>query len=269
MEIHCNNQRVVITAGGSGIGRVIAETFSRNGAKVHVCDIDEKILEMLCSSIPKISVTRADVSSLEETNRLFEDVAEIMGGLDILINNAGIAGPTDSAEKISPEDWDRTLAVNINGQFYCARKAIPLLKEAGGGCVVNLSSAAIWKGGYPMRLPYAVSKKAVIGLTETLAMELGPFNIRVNSVLPGTVEGARMHRVLKEREKATGIPAPEILKRAVSSSSMRSLVTEREVADLILFLCSDKARHISGQTISVCANFEGHHSADCGDFPSE
>jgi NAD(P)-dependent dehydrogenase (short-subunit alcohol dehydrogenase family) len=259
----------VITAGGSGIGRVIAETFSRNGARVHVCDIDEKSLEMLCARIPEVSVTRADVSSLEETDQLFQDAVDIMGGLDILINNAGIAGPTDSAEKISPVDWNRTLAVNINGQFYCARLAIPLLKKAGGGCVVNLSSAAIWKGGYPMRLPYAVSKKAVLGLTETLAMESGPYNIRVNSVLPGTVEGARMYRVLNEREKATGIPAPEILKRAVSSSSMRSSVAEQEVADLILFLCSDKARHISGQTISVCGNFEGHHSAEGADTPFE
>ena len=119
-----------------------------------------------------------------------------------------------------------------------------------------------------MRLPYAVSKKAVIGLTETLAMELGPFNIRVNSVLPGIVEGNRVRRVLKDREEATGIPASEILKLAVSSTSMRSSVSEQEVADLILFLGSDKARHISGQIISVCGNFEGHRSADIEDLPT-
>ena len=262
MEIHLSGSRAVVTGGGGGIGRVIAETFAREGIRVHVCDVDGRALERLTARNKTITATVADVSKSLEVDRLFGDAVQSLGGLDILINNAGIAGPTAPVEEISDEDWEHTLAVNINGQFYCAKKAIPLIKAAGGGSIVNVSSAAIWKGGFPRRLPYATSKVAVLGFTQTLAMDAGPSNIRVNAVLPGTILGDRLNRVLEARSKLTGVSAEEIFKRVVASSSMRSAVTEQEVANLVCFLCSDEARPISGQTITVCGNFEGHHSAD-------
>src|SRR5690606_36361061 len=126
---------------------------------------------------------------------LFEAAAGSLGGLDVLVNNAGVAGPTLPVEKISDEDWRRTQAVNLDGQFFCVRRAVPLLREAGGGSIVNLSSAA-GRFGFPLRTPYSASKWAVVGFSRSLAMELGPDGIRVNALCPGAVQGERIDRVI-------------------------------------------------------------------------
>ncbi|MBW2175672.1 MAG: SDR family oxidoreductase, partial [Deltaproteobacteria bacterium] len=170
--------------------------------------------------------------------------------LDVLVNNAGIAGPTAPIEAVDPEDWDRTMAVNINGQFYCARKAVPLLKEAGGGSIINMSSSAGIMG-YPFRSPYAASKWAVIGLTKTMAMELGEFNVRVNAVCPNAVEGPRMDAVIEAEAKVKGITEEEVYACLVQGTSMRTFVTAEDVSNMILFLCSDAGKRISGQALSV------------------
>jgi NAD(P)-dependent dehydrogenase (short-subunit alcohol dehydrogenase family) len=264
MEIHFSANRVLVTGGGSGIGRVIAETFARDGVRVHVCDVDEQALANLKAQHANIKATLADVSKPQDVGRLFDDAVQSLGGLDVLVNNAGIAGPTAPAENVSLQEWEHTLAVNITGQFSCVQKAIPLIKAAGGGSIVNISSAAIWKGGFPRRTPYATSKVAVIGFTQTLAMEVGPSNIRVNAVLPGAVIGDRLNRVIEARARETGESVEEIFEKSVAASSMRTAVSEQEVANLVCFLCSDEARPISGQTISVCGNFEGHHGVDWG-----
>jgi len=262
MQILTTGKRVLVTGGGSGIGRVIAETFFHNGSRVHVCDVDQYLLDDLHSQYPDIITTLTDISKTEDVRNLFKDSKKHMGGLDILVNNAGIAGPTAYTEEVTPKEWNRTLDVNISGQFYCAREGIPLMKSVGGGCIINISSAAIWKGGFPMRIPYATSKVAVIGFTETLAMEVGPYNIRVNAVLPGAVLGDRLQRVMEARAKTSNESVEDLLKKGISCHSMRTAITPQEIANLVFFLCSDAACHISGQTISVCGNFEGCHGID-------
>lgn len=250
MDISVNGLRALITAAASGIGYAVAKDFLKAGAKVHICDINEEQLDSCNSSLPGVSATCVDVSDPAAVERLFEAVVSELNGLDVLINNAGIAGPTAAVEEVDPQDWDRTMAININGQFYCARKAVPLLKEAGGGSIINMSSSAGLLG-YPMRSPYAASKWAVIGLTKTMAMELGEFGIRVNAVCPNAVEGPRMDAVIEAEAKAKGISEEEVYQSLVQGTSMRTFVTTEDVSSMILFLCSKAGSRISGQALSV------------------
>ena len=193
--------------------------------------------------------------SLEDAERLFEAVQAQLGGLDVLVNNAGIAGPTKAVEDIDLAEWRQTLEVNLTGQFLCARRAVPLLKAAGGGLIVNLSSAAgIF--GFPLRTPYAASKWGVIGFTKSLAMELGPDKIRANAICPGVVEGDRIERVIAAKSEALGISHEEMRERLLSNVSLRSSVTPDDIAAMILFLASEAGARISGQALSVDGGVE-------------
>lgn len=250
MEISVKGLKILITAAASGIGCAVAEAFITNGAEVYICDIDDDQLAACVGPLPGVGVTRADVSDPAQVERLFEKAHSHLGGLDVLINNAGIAGPTAAVEDVSPEEWDRTMAVNIHGQFYCARLAVPMLKAAGGGSIINMSSSAGLLG-YPMRSPYAASKWAIIGLTKTLAMELGEYDIRVNAVCPNAVEGPRMDAVIAAEAEAKGLSEEEVYQRLVQGTSMRTFVSKDDVANMILFLCSEAGRKISGQALSV------------------
>lgn len=250
MEISVSGLKVLITASATGIGFAVAKAFLESGAEVHICDINNEKLETCTRSLPGAGITCADVSDPAEVDILFEEVVSQLNGLDVLINNAGIAGPTAPIEDVDPQDWDRTIAVNINGQFYCARRAVPLLKDAGGGSIINMSSSAGLLG-YPMRSPYAASKWAVIGLTKTMAMELGEFGIRVNAVCPNAVEGPRMNAVIAAEAKAKGISEADVYKCLVQGTSMRTFVTTDDVSNMILFLCSNAGSRISGQALSV------------------
>jgi NAD(P)-dependent dehydrogenase (short-subunit alcohol dehydrogenase family) len=239
--------RVLVTAGAAGIGKAIAETFLKHGAKVHVCDVDASALQSVDSSISK---SKADVSSVADVDRLFDDVQKNLGGLDVLVNNAGIAGPTAKVEDIRPEDWDRCIAVDLNGMFYCTRKAMPMIKAAGGGSIINLSSIA-GRLGFPLRTPYAAAKWAVVGFTQSLAAEAGPDNVSVNCIQPGVVEGDRVERVIAAKAKGLGISNDEMRARLLGSVSMGIMVSAQDVAETALFLAT-KGRHISGQAVSVC-----------------
>ena len=250
MNISTDGLRVLVTASASGIGFAVARAFQETGARVHVCDIDQAQLDTCRETLPGAGMSCADISKPDEVDRLFENVLSHLGGLDVLVNNAGIAGPTARVEDVDPDAWDRTMAVNINGQFYCARKAVPLIKRAGGGSIVNMSSSAGIMG-YPLRSPYAASKWAVIGLTKTMAMELGEFNIRVNAVCPNAVEGPRMDRVIEAEATAKGMTEDEVYAALVQGTSMRTFVTTEDVSNMILFLCSDAGKRISGQALSV------------------
>jgi NAD(P)-dependent dehydrogenase (short-subunit alcohol dehydrogenase family) len=241
MELTAKGLRVLVTAGGAGIGRVIADTFVKNGARVHVSDIEAK-------TKPD---TVADVANLADVERLFEDVKHALGGLDVLINNAGIAGPTAKVEDIRPEDWDRCIAVDLNGMFYCTRKAMPLIKAAGGGSIINLSSIA-GRFGFAMRTPYSAAKWAVVGFTQSLAVEAGPDKVRVNCIQPGIVEGERVERIMAAKAEGLGVSKEEIRNRMVEGISLKTTVTAQDIANTALFLASDAGRHISGQAISVC-----------------
>lgn len=252
--------RALITAGGAGLGREIALLLASRGVRVEICDVDVHAMEALAREHDDIGVHDCDVADPAAVDRLFEAIANRHGGLDILVNNAGIAGPTCAPEDIAPRDWERVMAVNVHGMFHCVRRAIPLLREAGGGSIVNISSMAVWKGGYPGRLAYATSKKAVIGFSETLAMELGRFGIRVNTVMPGAMMGPRLRGVIERSATHRGVSFADECRLALTDNSMRKFMTRTEVAEVVAFLCSDAARHVSGQTISVCGNFEGERS---------
>jgi NAD(P)-dependent dehydrogenase (short-subunit alcohol dehydrogenase family) len=251
MEFSAKGLRVLVTAGAAGIGRVMARTFVEHGARVHICDIDEKALASTKKQLPAVSQTLADVARLDDVDRLFGDIQKNLHGLDVLINNAGIAGPTAKVEDIRPEDWERCIAVDLNGMFYCTRKAMPLIKAAGGGSIINLSSAA-GRLAFPMRTPYSAAKWAIVGFTESLAAEAGPDKVRVNCIQPGIVEGDRIDRVIAAKAKALGVPQEEVRSKMVAGVSMQTTVTPQDIANVALYLATAPGRHISGQAISVC-----------------
>jgi NAD(P)-dependent dehydrogenase (short-subunit alcohol dehydrogenase family) len=250
MELSVKGQRVLVTAGAAGIGRVIARTFLEHGARVQVCDVDEKQLNTLPAEIFRV---KADVASLADVDRLFEAVHKNLGGLDVLVNNAGIAGPTARVEDIRPEDWDRCIAVDLNGMFYVTRKAMPMIKSAGGGSIVNLSSAA-GRHGFPQRSPYASAKWAIVGFTKSLAIEAGPDKVRVNCIQPGIVEGERMERVVAAKAQALGVSHEAFRESFLATTSLHSTVTQQDIANMALFLCSAAGERITGQAIPVDAD---------------
>ncbi|MEY3527336.1 MAG: hypothetical protein RI997_1445 [Pseudomonadota bacterium] len=247
--------RVLVTAGASGIGRAIADLFLDQGAQVHICDVSDTFLADFRSTHPKAGCTKADVSSDSEVKHLFDEIEKSLGGLDILVNNAGIAGPTGGVDEISSEDWRRTLDICLTGQYLCAHHAVPMLKQAGGGAIINLSSAA-GRFGYAFRSPYAAAKWGVIGFTQSLAKELGPENIRVNAILPGIVEGPRITGVIQARADQYGVSYAEMEKTYLDRVSMRRMVTAQDVATAALYLASPAGRNISGQSLGVDANVE-------------
>ena len=242
METSAKGLRVLVTAGGAGIGRAIAQTFREHGARVHTSDIDPK-------TRPD---TLADVADIGQVEKLFQEVQKNLGGLDVLVNNAGIAGPTGKVEDLKPEDWDRCIAVDLSGMFYCTRKAMPMIKASGGGSIINLSSAA-GLHGFPQRSPYCAAKWGVVGFTKSLSVEAGPDKVRVNCICPGIVEGERIERVVEAKAKMLGVSREAFLEKFLETTSMRSTVNAQEIADMALYLASAAGRHITGQALAVDA----------------
>lgn len=242
--------RVLVTAGASGIGLAIARAFHDAGARVHVCDIDAQELEALPEGI---TATRADVSKEADVARLFED-AQALGGLDVVVNNAGIAGPTAGIDEITDEEWRRTIDINLNGQYLVAHRAAPLLRRS-EGLLINMASVA-GRLGFAYRTPYAASKWGVVGLTKSLACELGPEGVRVNAILPGIVRGPRIEKVIEDRAAKRGIGYAEMEQENLSKISMRRMVEPNDIAAMALFLSAPGGASISGQALSVCANVE-------------
>jgi NAD(P)-dependent dehydrogenase (short-subunit alcohol dehydrogenase family) len=247
--------RALVTAGASGIGRAISDLLIAHGARVHICDVSDEFLADFAAAYPEAGRSKADVSSDADVARLFADLRTNLGGLDVLVNNAGVAGPTGGVEEISPAEWRRTIDVCLTGQFLCAHHAVPLLKAAGGGSIVNLSSAA-GRFGYAFRTPYSAAKWGVIGFTQSLAKELGPANIRVNALLPGIVEGPRMTGVISARARQLDVSYKEMEKTYLDRVSLRRMVTAQDVAATALFLVSEAGRNMSGQSIGVDGNVE-------------
>lgn len=248
-----SGQRVAVTAGAGGIGLAIAETLSGLGARVAICDISDEAVKKVADRFD--IAMRADVSVEEDVDQFFETIADKFGGLDALINNAGIAGPTGGVDEIDPDDWRACLEVGLTGQFLCARRAVPMLKQAGGGSIVAMSSAA-GRFGYAFRTPYSATKFGVIGFAMSLAKELGPFGIRVNAILPGIIEGPRIEKVISDRAKQVGISKQAMTDRYLENISLRRMTSPYDVASMVVFLLSDAGINVSGQSLGVDGNVE-------------
>ncbi len=253
MDLGLKGLRVMVSAGAGGIGLAIARAFAREGARVAVCDVDAVALAALAQSDALLHATPCDVSQRADVARWFDSALAHLGGLDCLVNNAGIAGPTGKVDAIEPEAWDRCIAVDLTGQFNCVRLAVPALRASANASIVNVSSLA-GRLGFALRTPYAAAKWGVIGLMRSLAVELGPDNIRVNAVLPGIVAGERQVRVLTAKAQARGVTFDEIEQSAFAATSIKQYVTAEQLADYVAFLASSRAATISGQALSVCGD---------------
>ena len=243
-------QRVLITAGASGIGREIAIAFAKGGANVFICDIDAKALENVAQELPGLVTKVCDVSNRQAVEEMVAYGAKELGGYDVLVNNAGIAGPTAPVEEINPDDWEKLMQVDLNGTFNVTRLVIPYLKKSSAGVIINMSSLA-GRFGYENRSPYATAKWGIIGFTKSLSIELGKYGIRANAILPGPVAGPRIERVLQGRADANHTTLEQEKENALSIQSIKSFVDPKDIAALAVFLASDSAKMISGQMLPI------------------
>ena len=244
------NKKVLITAGATGIGKATAIALLNAGAQVHVCDIDADALDQLKQLYPLLLTSVTNVAEPDEVAKMFVQLQqEFSGQLDFLVNNAGVSGPAGPLESLDIDAWKATFDVNLHATFYVSKHAIPLLKQQ-GGAIMNLSSTA-GLFGYPMRSPYASAKWAIVGLSKTMAMELGPFNIRVNCICPGAVNGDRMDRVISSIAQASGETLAKVREDNVKSTSMKTFVDAEDIANMIVFSFSDLGAKISGQSLTV------------------
>ncbi|MGO4355130.1 SDR family oxidoreductase [Rhizobium sp. RAF36] len=251
-------QRVMITAGGSGIGLAIAKAFIESGARVHICDVDDQVVEKAAQDQPGLVATRVDVANENAVDRWFDRALEDLGGLDVLVNNAGTKGPTAYVEDVKLGDWQACIGVCLDAQFLCARRAVPVMKKQGSGSIINISSTA-GLYGYGLRTPYAAAKWAVIGFTKSLAIELGPYGVRANAICPGSVDGVRMDRVARAEAESRNVPVEVVHQEYVQSQSIKRFVKPEEIADMCVFLSSPASRMVSGQAIAVDGHTETFH----------
>lgn len=245
-----------MTAAADGIGRVLAETFAAAGARVHITDVREAALNEALSSGSGLGGTVGDAAASESADRVVGDIAARLGGLDVLVNNVGIPGPTGGIDTYADADIDRIFDVNLKSHFYLLNRCVPLLKKSGRNPSILAMSSVAGRLGYGYRTPYAATKWGIVGLVKSLAVELGPEGIRANAILPGLVRGARIDGVIADRARALGISIEEMRDSYLSKISLRRMVDAEDVANLALFLASSMARNITGQAISVDGNVE-------------
>jgi len=256
MPLSLYNKKIIISAGASGIGWATAKVCLSKGAIVYLCDIDNKYLNKIKKNSQynkKLFAYECDASNENDVSIFFNQVNKKTKKIDALINNVGVAGPTGTIEKLNSEDWERTLKINVISHFYFTKLAIPMLKKNKGGSIINISSGAGIMG-FPLRSPYAASKWAVIGVTKTLAMELGKYKIRVNAVCPGTIKGGRMVRVIRDKAKFLKISKKLVEKEFVSMASMNCWIYEEDIGKMCSFLISSDGERVSGQAIPVDGN---------------
>lgn len=250
-----HTHKVVVTAGASGIGLAIAQKFLCNGAQVFICDVAPKSLETALSENIGLMGAVADVGNPQSVETFFSQAITTMGGIDVLVNNAGIGGPRAKIEDIDYADWDDCIRINLSGMFYCAKQVIPAMKAQGSGCMINISTSSA-KTGLPHRLPYVTSKVGVLGLSYNLARELGPFNIRCNTILPGLMDNPRGRGLVTNYAKENELSMAAAEREFLKFISLKSWIKPSEIADTAYYLASDAARHITGQEIAVDGNCE-------------
>ncbi len=250
MELKLKGNKVIVSAGGSGIGLAIVQGFLAEGVEVATCDINPELVSQLKRNHPSVYCEEVDVADAQAVQQFTQSAIGKLGGLDCLVNNAGIAGPTSPIEEIPEADWERCLSVCLSSQYFFTKACVSSLRKSSNPSIVNISSAA-GKYGFAFRTPYSTAKWGVIGLTKSLAIELGPDQIRVNAILPGLVSGERQQRVLKAKAEKRGVSFGEIEQEAFSYTSIKSYVTPQDIANQVLYLASEKGKLISGQAISV------------------
>lgn len=252
-DLDFTGRRVLVTAGAAGIGLAIATAMKDHGADVFVTDVNPQAVETATGLGLQAAIS--DVSREDQVEQLMDSVQQSLGGLDVLINNAGVAGPTGPVESLDTDAWKATFEVNVHGQFLCVKHALPLLKSATGASIINMSSAA-GRLGMAGRTPYSASKWAVIGFTKSLAIELGEHGIRVNAICPGAVDGPRIDAVIEAKAEMLGRPVDEVAALYRGQSSLGRLVRASDIADMALFLSSGLARNVHGQAMAVDGNTE-------------
>ncbi|MCB1474581.1 MAG: SDR family oxidoreductase [Rhodobiaceae bacterium] len=242
--------KVLVTAGGAGIGREIARAFIETGAEVYVCDIDDGALKVAASEMPDLKTGNCDVGDPAAVEKMVTEAVGLLGGLDVLVNNAGIGGPTRAVQDIQPDEWNRVIAVNLSGAFNVTRLCVPHLIKSGRGVIINMTSIGGRKG-FPLRSPYSAAKSGLIGFTKTLAVELGQYGIRANAIAPGSVDGDRVRRIWHDRAAATGTTVEEVQAALTANQSLKRFVDPRDIGALAVFLASDAGKSISGQVIPI------------------
>jgi len=246
---------VVVTAGGGGLGRVIAEVFSSKGHNVHICDIDSDAVSQALKDNPKLHGTVTDVGNREQLHQMFENARALMGHIDVLVNNVGIAGPRAPVEEMPEDEWQKVIDTNLNSCFWGMKEVLPEMKKRKHGVIVNITTSST-KTFPANRSIYNMTKYALEGLTLSVAKEAGPYNVRCNAVRPGMMNNERMRGILRRVAADLGKSEEEVLKGELQYISMRSMVEMKEVADMVYFLASDAAPHVSGQIVAVDGNAE-------------
>jgi len=246
----------IVTGGGKGIGRAISLLFAREGADISLAARSTDLMEDVAHKIKTLGrralVNTTDITKVEQVEMMVKRTYEEFGKIDILVNNAGIAGPTAYVHEITPEEWDETFNVNLKGAFLCCRAVVPVMMKQGGGKIINIASMT-GKRPLPMRTPYCATKMGMIGFTRSLASELGKFDINVNAICPGAVEGPRIEMVIRNAAKAENVTEEEVRKRFLSASPLGRMVSAEDVARLAVFLASDDSENMTGQDINVTA----------------
>ena len=255
LPVDMAGKRVVVTAGAAGIGRAIAEGFLACGASVYVCDIDDEAIARVLVDHPKLLGMVADVSDVVALDRMFDHIDQVLGGVDVLVNNAGIAGPTAGITEIAPDELRKTMAVDIEGMFHCAKRSVPYMRKRGQGSIINLGSVA-GRLSFAMRTPYSAAKWGVVGFTKSLALELGREKIQVNAILPGHVNTSRFRGVAARKAALIGVTPKEVEAQMLDAVAMGETVEPSDIANMALFLSSPFGAAITGQAISVCKGVE-------------
>ena len=251
-------KNIIISASADGLGWCIATFLLDQGHTVFLSDINQKKIDEVREHPlfnKRIFIENIDASSPDLVKAYFKKLSKKISSIDALINNVGIAGPTGLMEDLTIEEWQQTIDINLNSHFYFTKFAIPLLKKNKGGSIVNLSSTA-GLFGFPLRTPYAASKWAIIGITKSLAMELGEFNIRVNAICPGSVSGDRINRVIEAKAKSIGSPEEDVRKDFEAMASLKTFIDKEDIANMATFLISNKANKVTGQIMTVDGNTE-------------
>lgn len=243
-------QRVLITAGAGGIGLAIAKAFVANGARVHIADVNAEAVQQITQSNPGITGSVGDISKAADLDTLFNDVQAQLGGLDVLVNNAGIAGATAPVADYPLDTWNAVVGINLTGTFMVTQRAIPLLKASGAGSILVMSSLA-GRFGYANRVAYSTTKWGLVGFTKTLSLELGPLGITANSIHPGAVDGPRIQSVFEGRAKVSGRTVQEETDLALANQSVKQFINPADIAALAVFLAGPHARTISGQMFPI------------------